>query len=36
MGALASPRWLTTFAGLIAALILGLNAKLIWDQLFAG
>jgi manganese transport protein len=35
MAALASPRWFTIFAGLIAALIIGLNAKLVWDQLFA-
>jgi len=32
MGALVSPRWFTIFAGLIAALIIGLNGKLIWDQ----
>src|SRR5215470_3798120 len=32
MGLLVSPRWLTIFAGLIAALIIGLNGKLIWDQ----
>ncbi|HSR79243.1 MAG TPA: Nramp family divalent metal transporter [Hyphomicrobiaceae bacterium] len=32
MGALVSPRWFTIFAGLIAALIVGLNGKLIWDQ----
>jgi manganese transport protein len=32
MGALVSPRWFTTFAGLIAALIIALNGKLIWDQ----
>jgi len=34
MAALASPRWFTIFAGLIAALIIGLNGKLIWDQVF--
>jgi manganese transport protein len=33
MGALVSPRWFTIFAGLIAALIIGLNGKLIWDQI---
>jgi manganese transport protein len=33
MGALVSPRWFTVFAGLIAALIIGLNGKLIWDQI---
>jgi manganese transport protein len=36
MGALVSPRWFTIFAGLIAVLIIGLNGKLIWDQLFSG
>jgi manganese transport protein len=33
MGALVSPRWFTIFAGLIAALIIALNGKLIWDQI---
>jgi len=33
MGALVSPRWLTLFAAVIAAVIIALNAKLIWDQL---
>jgi manganese transport protein len=32
MGSLTSPKWLTAFAGLIAAFIIALNAKLIWDQ----
>jgi manganese transport protein len=31
MGALVSPGWLTVIAGIIAAIIIGLNAKLIWD-----
>ncbi|HVX37354.1 MAG TPA: Nramp family divalent metal transporter [Hyphomicrobium sp.] len=35
MGALVSPRWLTTIAALIAILIIVLNAKLVWD-FFAG
>jgi manganese transport protein len=35
MGGLVSPRWFTIFAGLIAALIISLNAKLIWDQAIA-
>jgi len=32
MGPLASPKWLTAFAALIALVIIALNAKLIWDQ----
>jgi manganese transport protein len=32
MGSLTSPKWLTIFAALIAAAIIALNAKLIWDQ----
>ena len=35
MGALVSPKWLTAFAGLIALVIIALNAKLIWDQVVA-
>ena len=31
MGALVSPGWLTGIAAIIAALIIGLNGKLIWD-----
>jgi manganese transport protein len=31
MGALVSPGWLTVVAAIIAAIIIGLNAKLIWD-----
>jgi len=31
MGALVSPLWLTVFAGIIAVVIAGLNAKLLWD-----
>jgi manganese transport protein len=33
MGALVSPKWFTILAGLIAVLIIGLNGKLIWDQI---
>jgi manganese transport protein len=32
MGALASPRWLTWTAWMMAALIIALNAKLIYDS----
>ncbi len=35
MGALVSPLWLTAFAGLIAVVIAGLNAKLLVDFAFA-
>jgi manganese transport protein len=31
MGALVAPGWLTVVAAIIAAIIIGLNAKLIWD-----
>ena len=31
MGALVAPGWLTVIAAVIAAIIIGLNAKLIWD-----
>jgi manganese transport protein len=31
MKGLAAPRWLTLLAGLMAALIIALNAKLVWD-----
>jgi manganese transport protein len=31
MGALAAPRWLTALAATIAAVIVALNVKLIWD-----
>jgi manganese transport protein len=31
MGALVAPGWLTIIAGIVAAIIIGLNAKLIWD-----
>jgi manganese transport protein len=33
MGSLAAPRWLTVFAAIIAAVIILLNAKLVWDVL---
>jgi len=33
MGPFVAPRWLTIFASLIAALIIVLNAKLVWDYL---
>ena len=31
MGALVAPRWLTAFAALIAAVIIALNVKLLYD-----
>jgi manganese transport protein len=31
MGELVSPVWLTVLAGLIAAVIIALNMKLVWD-----
>jgi manganese transport protein len=31
MGALVAPGWLTVVAGIIAAVIIALNMKLIWD-----
>ena len=31
MGALVAPRWMTALAIVVAILIIGLNAKLIWD-----
>jgi manganese transport protein len=31
MGAMISPRWLTVVAWVIAVVIIGLNAKLLWD-----
>jgi manganese transport protein len=31
MGALVSPRWLTTIAGVVAMVVIGLNLKLIFD-----
>ncbi len=31
MGSLVAPGWLTVIAAIIAAIIIGLNAKLIWD-----
>ena len=34
MGDLASPRWLTLVAGCIAAIIIALNAKLLFDISF--
>jgi manganese transport protein len=33
MGPFVAPRWLTVFASLIAASIIVLNAKLVWDYL---
>jgi manganese transport protein len=36
MAALVSPIWLTAVAGVIAALIIGLNVKLLWDIAFGG
>jgi manganese transport protein len=31
MGAMAAPRWLVVFAIVIAAIIIALNVKLLWD-----
>ena len=31
MGALVAPGWLTVIAGIIAAIIIALNMKLLWD-----
>jgi manganese transport protein len=36
MGALVAPLWLTLVAGLIAAIIIALNVKLLWDVLIVG
>jgi manganese transport protein len=36
MGALVSPAWLTAVAGVIAALIIALNVKLLWDISMGG
>lgn len=36
MGALVAPLWLIVLAGLIAAIIAGLNIKLLWDFAFSG
>jgi manganese transport protein len=33
MGAFVAPRWLTVLATLTAAVIIALNAKLVWDYL---
>jgi Mn2+/Fe2+ NRAMP family transporter len=35
MKALASPRWFTALAALVAAIIIALNVKLIADQFYA-
>jgi Mn2+/Fe2+ NRAMP family transporter len=34
MKALASPRWVTALAALVAAIIIALNVKLIADQIW--
>jgi manganese transport protein len=31
MGAMVSPRWLTTLSWVIAIVVIGLNVKLLWD-----
>ena len=31
MGAFVAPRWVTVLAALTAAIIIALNAKLVWD-----
>jgi manganese transport protein len=33
MGPYVAPRWLTMLAALIAAVIIALNGKLVWDYL---
>jgi manganese transport protein len=35
MGAMANPRWLTTFAGVLAAMIIALNVFLLQQVFFA-
>jgi manganese transport protein len=34
MGSFASPRWLVALASLVAAVIVGLNTKLLFDVAF--
>jgi manganese transport protein len=34
MGELVAPRWLTAIAAVVAAIIIALNVKLLWDQIF--
>jgi manganese transport protein len=36
MGELAAPRWLTAVAGVIAAIVVTLNLKLIFDFVTSG
>jgi manganese transport protein len=36
MGALVAPAWLTAVSAVIAAIIIALNVKLLWDVLIAG
>ena len=31
MGALVAPRWLTVLASVVAAMVIVLNVKLLWD-----
>jgi manganese transport protein len=33
MGAMRAPPWLIAFAAVVAASIIALNVKLLWDQL---
>jgi manganese transport protein len=35
MGALVAPRWMTALAAIIAAILIVLNVKLLWDSLAA-
>jgi len=35
MGALVSPRWLTTLAAITAVILIALNFKLLWDLVVA-
>ncbi len=36
MGPLVAPRWLTALAAIVAAVIIALNVKLLWDTAFGG
>jgi manganese transport protein len=36
MGALVAPGWLVAVSAIIAAIIIALNLKLLWDVLIAG
>jgi manganese transport protein len=36
MGALVAPFWLTAISAVVAAIIISLNVKLLWDIAFGG